>query len=155
MNKTHFRVTGSIIGIIIGGLLGVGILSQTKKSQRSTIAIYSIGAGLIIGFIGGYRIGATLDREAYIEESIGIDKAVTELFKSGNSWIASTKWVDSRNNSFTLLTGKNSNKDLVSELNSELILKHDIQSGSRVNVEKYHTLARNYIFKKLKEDFNL
>lgn len=154
MKKSQYRIICSITGIIIGLFIGLGILNQTKQSQRETIALYAISGGVLIGLIGGYGLGDKLDTEEYVGEVLGIKKAETEYYKSGRSWIISTKWIDSNNKEYLLITGQNNDKILVSQLNEEVIVNHEIQSGSKVNVEKHHQNARNYVFAKLRADFN-
>ncbi len=117
--------------------------------------MYAISSGVILGLLGGYNIGAKLDLETHMEQVLGFDKVVTEYFQSGRSWIASSKWTDLKSNTYSLLIGKSSTKDLVSQLNDDVIMNHTIQSGSNVNVEKYHRIACNHIFKTLKEKHNL
>jgi hypothetical protein len=155
MKKSVFRTTGVIIGLLVGSLIGLGIINQSKKSQRPNIAIYAISIGAIFGIIGGYRLGLKLDQQEYIEEQLGINKANTEYLKNGKSWIASTIWVDSQNNKHTILTGQNPDKILISTLNNEVIYNHEINSGSKVNVEKFHKAACSQIYKKLEDEFSL
>jgi hypothetical protein len=153
MKKSNYRTTGVIIGLLVGLFFGLGIINQTKKSQRSNILIYAISLSSLIGIIGGYRIGSKLDQEEFIEDQLGINKTNTEFYKNGRSWIASTKWVDLEKNSHSISTGQNSNKVLVTEYNNEVIYTHEINSGSKINVDKYHKAACNQIFKKLKDEF--
>jgi hypothetical protein len=152
MIGAKYKIATSIAGVILGIVLGLGILSQTKKSQRDKIESYAIIGCAIFGLISGYGIGAKFDKESHIEKELGIDIAVTEFIQNGRFWIASTKWTDAKKNSYILLTGKNSDNDLISQLNDELVYTHQTKSGSRVNVEKFHSLARKEIFNKLKSD---
>ena len=152
MKKNQFRFTLSIVGIIIGVFIGLGFLNQTKKSQRETIFVYAMCGGISLGLIGGYRLGYKLDLDVYKEELLGLDKTETAYHKNGRSWIISTKWTDSKNNKYALLTGQTSEKILVSQLNDELFMNHEILSGSKVNVEKYHKIAKSYLFNKLKDE---
>ena len=155
MKKNQFRVNISIVGIIFGVLLGFGCLNQTKKSQRETMFVYVMGVCIMFGFIGGYRLGYKLDMEVYKEELLGLDKTETAYHKNGRSWIISTKWTDSQNNKYALLTGQTSEKILVSQLNDELFMNHEILSGSKVNVEKHHKIAKSYLFNKLKDEIQV
>jgi hypothetical protein len=150
--NSEFRLICSIVGIVIGAFIGVGMISQTKKSQRSSISAIAITSGILVGLIGGYRLGDKLDTEAYIDELLGINKAETLYFKSGRSWIMQTKWTDAESKQYVLETSQNYSKVLVSMLNSEVIMNHEIQSGSKVNVEKFHQHARNHIFDKLRAE---
>lgn len=150
--KYQFRIICSIGGIIIGLFIGLGIINQTKKSQRETIFLFANSCGLLIGLIGGYILGNKLDTEEYIDEILGVNKTETELNKNGRSWNIQTKWTDSNENHYVLVTLQDTNKVLVSQLNNETILNHEIQSGSKVNVEKHHQIARNYVFEKLRAD---
>ncbi len=155
MKKSVFRTTCVIIGLLIGLLVGFGIINQTKNSQRSTVSIYAFSVCALLGVIGGYRIGLNLDKNDYIEKQLGINKTITEYYKNGRSWIASTKWVDNKNNNHSIFTGQNPEKVLVSELNNEIIFNHEIHSGSKDNVDKFHKAACIQIFKKLKDEFRM
>jgi len=155
MKKNKFRVNLSIVGIIIGVFIGFGFLNQTKKSQRDTIFIYAMCGGISVGLIGGYRLGYKFDMDVYKEELLGLDKTETEYHKNGKSWLISTKWTDSKNNKHILLTGQTSEKVLVSQLNDKLLMNHELLSGSKVNVEKHHKIAKSYLFKKLKDEIQV
>ena len=68
----------------------------------------------------------------------------------GRVWIAITEWTDVDNQTFKLITGQTDAKLLISQLNDKMIMNHEINSGSQVNVSKYHQIARNYIFNQQK-----
>jgi|LakMenEpi03Aug12_release.lakeMendotaPanAssembly.Ray.scaffolds.fasta_scaffold611117_2 hypothetical protein len=150
--NTEFRLICSVVGIVIGAFIGGGIISQTKKSQRSSISAIAIAGGTLVGLIGGYRLGDKLDTEAYFDELLGIKKAETEYYKNGRSWSMQTIWTDSESKQYVLETSQNYSKVLVTKLNNEVIMNHEIQSGSKVNVEKYHQNARNIAFNKLRAE---
>jgi hypothetical protein len=155
MKKRDYRIAGVIIGGIIGVLVGFGAISQIKKSQREKTISITIIAGSILGISIGYKIGSKIDNEIWIENELGIDQAKSEFIKVGKGWVISTQWTDSKNNSYTLLTGQASNKTLISQLNDELFLNHNINSGSKVNVSKFHKIAQQQIYKKLKETYKI
>ena len=153
--KYQFRIIFSIVGLIIGLLISAGILNQTKKSQRQATFLYAITGGMLIGIIGGYLAGDKYDTDDYKDEVLGIKKAVTEYYKNGRSWIIQTKSTDSNDKQYLLLTGQDTKNILVSQLNDETIINHEIESGSKVNVEKHHQSARNYVFDKLRAEIKI
>ena len=79
----------------------------------------------------------------------------TEFFKASRYWIAVTSWSDTRSKEeFKLLTGRSYQKVLITELNGQTIISHNINSASRVNVEKHHKRAINEVFEKIIKAFD-
>lgn len=150
--KSNFRITFSIVGIIIGLLTGLGIINQIKKSQRENIIHFSLISCSIIGLLGGYKVGDKFDTDELFDELLGINRAEIEYFKNGRSWIIRSKWSDYENKNYILITKQDFNKMLISQLNESTTINHEIQSGSKINVEKHHQIAKNYFYNKLRSE---
>lgn len=152
--KILYSITGFLLGVLIGSLVGLGELNQTKKSVRGQVFPFLLVIGATVGGITGASIGYKTGLSRHIENVTGISTAQTTFLKQGRFWIASTVWTDIRNNtSNQILTGKSTSGTLISELGDKPIFAHDTTSGSRVNVQKYHSQVVRAVFSKLKESF--
>ena len=152
--KISYSIGGFILGVILGGLLGIGELSQTKKSMRAQSFPILLVAGSVIGAGIGLSVGYRHGRSIHIENVTGISNANTKFFKQGRFWIAATIWSDIRDQtSNQLLTGKSTDGIVISQLNERPIIIHEITSGSKVNIEKYHKKALHHVFTIIKEKF--
>lgn len=151
----EYSIIGGIIGIIIGALLGLGVLTFIKKSQRGQLLPYSIIGCAIFGLITGARVGYNFGLDEYKTQRLGIKYSKTEFFKTGRFWYAVTKWTDTRTGKeYNITTGKSTSGELVSELNKELYQRHYINSGSQINVSKAHGQVKGSIFSQLKKEFS-
>ena len=152
--QNEYGLTGFFIGLIIGALAGLFFLNQIKKSQRGKMLPITISVGGILCAIGGYNIGSRLGKEFYVEERIGLKNMSEGYNKNGRYWYGITKWTDNRNNEeYTLITGRSTTGELASALNNVAIFNHQIRNANQQTVPKYHTQARIFVFKKLKENF--
>ena len=149
--KTKFRQTFTIVGLFLGLLIGGGMLSQIKSSQRDKVSLMIIASLTLIGGITGFKIGENLDDDEYIESILGIDKAENGYRQNGRFWTGVTKWRSQDGTEQLIITLQDSNKNLVTMLNGKTIINHQLKSGSRINVEKSHRQATNAIFNQLKE----
>ena len=51
------------------------------------------------------------------------------------------------------MTGRSNSGELASALNNTTIINHQIRNADQQTVPRHHVQARNYIFKKLRENF--
>lgn len=141
-HKISYSLFGLFIGAIIGSLVGLGELTYQKKSARQTAFPILLVGGAIIGSIAGVATGYKYGTKKHIATITGVDKIETQFYKSGKFWIAVSQWKDTRKaEKTTLTTAKADNGTLVTALNNQIIISHEINSGSRVNVEKAHKKA--------------
>ena len=152
----EYGIMGILIGIAAGALLGFSILSQMNKTERSMMLIFIIGTCCIIGALAGYVKGASIGKAAYIQDVLGINSASDNMLQDGRYWVGVTKWTDKREHKEnTLLTARSHSGFLVTELNEEMFINHEIKSASRANVEKHHRLAKKIAYDRLMEEFLL
>jgi hypothetical protein len=140
---------------VIGIIADFGLLNQQKKSERTRLMPVTVGAIALFFGCSGCAIGSRFGKTVYIEKRLGIDKPIEDgYFQSGKYWKGVTKWSDKRDNKvYVLLTGRSNIKNLVTAINDRPIIIHDCQSASRITVPRYHTQARNKIWKILKDSF--
>ena len=152
--KVKYALSGLLIGILIGFIIGFGELGMIKKFQRTQIIL--VGVGLEVGIFGivGYSIGNNLGRNIDIENELGISEKEERMHQQGTVWVAITRWTNKRDNIlFELITGQTEQKILISQLNEKMIFNHQIASGSKNNVAKFHKLAMQEIFTQQKKDY--
>lgn len=149
-NESKYALNGLFAGVIIGALVGLGSLYYVKNSSKGLLFPISVCVGAVLGGAIGYTKGASLGKEADIEIALGIDKAVEQLVPNGKGWIAVTEWQDIEGRKHKLLTGQTEDKMLITEYNDELLSNHEIKSGSKVNVTRYHNETRSALFAQLK-----
>lgn len=157
MNKKQieYGMYGLLIGIVAGVIIGISTLNYMNKTERSMMPLFIVGISSIVIGVIGYGKGSSIGKGIYIEQTLGIDKATDSMLQDGRYWIGITKWMDTRNNKqSTLLTARSQAGPLVTELNEELFINHEIKSASKVNVEKHHRQARQAAFDKLRENFS-
>ena len=143
--QLEFGITGLIIGVAIGALLGLGELNFVKKSQRPAFMPFAIGITAIIGACVGYGIGSNMGKSTYIEDALGISKPTEDgYYKDGRYWVGRTSWKDTRDGKeYNLITRRNGSGVLVSYLNNKEIWNHQIPSANQQTVPKHHQLAKN------------
>ena len=148
--QSEYAIIGLVIGIIVGFLLGIFALSQFKKSQREQLSLISIGL-FTVGFAAiGYAKGSKIGKEIDKEERTGISKATTALHPYKRGWVAITEWTNDEGTTSKLVTGQADDNELVTMFNDEVIQRHGISSGGKVNVEKFHQAQRNTVFNEIK-----
>ena len=148
MNKQEnsSSVTGLIVGAFIGVFVGFVGLNMIKKSQRESMLVPSLlicGIGFaVVGYFQGQKMG----KDADVEKNTGISEFNYSKIQSGRSWVAVTEWTNSTGFIYKLVTGQADDKELVSILNDEVIRSYGINSGSKVNVERFHKQERILVF---------
>ena len=151
--QNEYAVIGLIIGAVLGMIVGLGAMNMIKESQRGQMLYPALGI-CILGFgVIGYSAGKSLGRETDKEIELGHDKAKENIFQQGRVWVAITEWSSKDNQNYKLITGQTNDKILISQLNDELVMNHEIQSGSKANVGKFHKAARTYIFNQQKAQY--
>jgi hypothetical protein len=154
-HKISYSIFGLIIGAILGSLIGFGELNYQKKSARQTAFPILLVGGAIIGSITGVAIGFKYGTKKHIDEITGIDKITTKYYKQGRFWIGISEWKDSRKQEKEMLTtAKADNNILVTALNNKIILSHEINSGSQVNVEKFHKKSLTAVTEVIRSNFD-
>ncbi len=74
MKTFGYAFVFSIIGGIVGALVGLGQTNYVKKSQREiAFPIYAIG-GALFGLVGGLIVGSKIGSAIDVEEKLGFDK---------------------------------------------------------------------------------
>jgi hypothetical protein len=140
--------------LLLGASVGVGQLYYTKKSQRESLWTPLLAIGAFVGGIIGLGLGAKFGRSRYVEDILGHSDAETTIDKDGRFWYAATIWSDKRNGKKqVLITGKSNHGVLASALNDRAIINHEINSASRLNVEKYHREAKKKVFRHIENNF--
>lgn len=130
-------------------------MNWIKKSQKNAvfkpvIVISAIGAAFV-----GIRIGSKIGKSKYIEDQLGLNAISEGLIQQGRYWIAVSKWTNKRTGKENVLyTGKSESGILVSEYNGTIAFNHQINSGSKINVTKFHKIARTQILQQEREHFN-
>lgn len=156
MNKSKFiyGIFGMFIGVVLGGIAGIGELNYVKKSLRTdAFPVLLIGGAIILGVTGLYT-GIKYGENEYAEEILGFKETSDQLYQVGRFWTKETRWVDKVNGSSQhLITKRNDSGELCTSFNSAVIYNHNLHSGSKINVEKYHSESKKVLFKTLKNQY--
>lgn len=151
----EYGIGGLVIGAILGILAAFGALNMTKASMRGTMLLPALGI-CGIGFAAmGYVKGSSLGRAVDLEIKLGHDKLQENIYQQGQVWVAITEWTSMENQTYKLITGQTKDKLVISQLNDKLVMNHELNSGSQVNVVKFHKEARNYIFNQQKAQYTV
>ena len=155
MKKKQFEVgmTGLVLGVFVGILLGVGELNWIKKSQRGTMAIPVIAVTVFITAIAGYNIGSGIGKKQFIEERTGIKYAQEGYYKEGRYWVGITQWTDKRGNQTFKIKTERVGGTLCSSLNGRTFRNYGIPNANQQTVPRYHKQTVNEVFTKLIDSF--
>lgn len=148
----------TIIGGILGFMVGAGESSYTKKSVReTTFPIFAI-----VGILGGAILGAVIANKINSEEknnnAFGFKSFETFEGKAGRKWFIQTKWINPQTgneNKITteFLTDYNS---VVTSLNNTIVSNHKLSDGSKEFIQKTHIQALNSLKQEImKSNFKL
>jgi hypothetical protein len=152
MGKVKIIIICSIMGGFIGMLLGAGETTYTKNSQKGTLfPILTIG-GLVAGLIAGIILGNKIAEEEKIDKHFGFDNMEDFAGKSGRKWIYESRWKNPETGTENIIkTGfEEGIKEVVTNFNSKIIIKHQTAQGDKKFIEKVHIDAKQKIIKGIK-----
>jgi hypothetical protein len=101
--QLQYGFYGLLLGGILGILVGIGELNYIKKGIRNQAALPVISLTVVVLSVAGISYGRRLGKEAYIEDTLGMNTITVEYEKIGRYWEGVMQWTDKRNNKTYLL----------------------------------------------------
>ena len=142
---------GSIIGGLLGFIIGSGENRWVRKSQQETAFPVMAIAGLLLGGISGLIISITVMKDEEKTKQYGFNSMKTYESKTGRKWEFQTNWnnptTGNQNKIHTLYS--NLHTSVVTNLNNVTIFTHDSTDGSKIFIQKVHMQCVNEIRKKI------
>lgn len=151
MKTFGYAFVFSIIGGIVGALVGLGQTNYVKKSQREiAFPIYAIG-GALFGLVGGLIVGSKIGSAIDVEEKLGFDKQETIKYKVGRKWEYETTFINpATGNKNSIKTAYSKEHDTaLTFFNDVPILNHESKSGADDKIQKAHINRAGYVRSKI------
>lgn len=165
MKTLGIAIVCGLFGGFIGLMAGTGETRYYKKSQQSfAFPFFAIG-GAAIGFIGGIMIGLKIEEEEKeekerkrlyeeqleierikreedqaLELKLGLNNITTIEIKDGRKWCYQSSWTNPETGNLNKIETRYSKEidSVITTFNNETIYDHKSNSGSKVNIDKFH-----------------